>query len=198
MKNYYELLEVSEKASQEVIKKAYITLVKKYHPDLQPDGEKKVAEERIKEINEAYEVLMDDKKRHQYDISLQNTYVDKEKFEKVNDENIKLKQELNRLINLNKVQNPPSSNSTGYSSPQKRYYTQKNFYRHYYQPSKSNLKDNLKKFLFNIISIILTCIILYFLYHIPFIKDLILNMHITKWEVFVSVIIAFIIYVSNQ
>ena len=71
MKNYYELLEVSEKASQEVIKKAYITLVKKYHPDLQPDSEKKVAEERIKEINEAYEVLSDTAKREKYDRQLQ-------------------------------------------------------------------------------------------------------------------------------
>ena len=71
MKNYYELLEVSEKASQEVIKKAYTTLVKKYHPDLQPDGEKKAAEEKIKEINEAYEVLSNSVKRESYDRKLQ-------------------------------------------------------------------------------------------------------------------------------
>lgn len=72
MKNYYELLEVSEKASPEVIKKAYITLVKKYHPDLQPDGEKKSAEEKIKEINEAYEVLSDKTKKESYDRKLQS------------------------------------------------------------------------------------------------------------------------------
>ena len=48
MKNYYDLLEVSEKASPEVIEKAYKTLVKKYHPDLQPDDKKKEAEEKIK------------------------------------------------------------------------------------------------------------------------------------------------------
>ena len=71
MKNYYEILEVSEKASPEFIKKAYTTLVKKYHPDLQPDGEKKAAEEKIKEINEAYEILSDKVKRANFDKNLQ-------------------------------------------------------------------------------------------------------------------------------
>ena len=71
MKNYYELLEVSEKASPEIIKKAYTTLVKKYHPDLQPDNKKKEAEEKIKEINEAYEILSDNIKRKNYDAKLQ-------------------------------------------------------------------------------------------------------------------------------
>ena len=80
MKNYYELLEVSEKASPEVIKKAYITLVKKYHPDLQPDGEKKSAEEKIKEINEAYEVLSDKTKKESYDRKLQMQRVKEEHY----------------------------------------------------------------------------------------------------------------------
>ena len=77
MKNNYELLEVSEKASPEVIKKAYITLVKKYHPDLQPDDEKKSAEDKIKEINEAYEVLSDKAKKESYDRKLQMQRVKK-------------------------------------------------------------------------------------------------------------------------
>lgn len=79
MKNYYELLEVSEKASQEVIKKAYTTLVKKYHPDLQPISEKKKAEEKIKEINEAYEVLSDETKRENYDKKLESERITAEK-----------------------------------------------------------------------------------------------------------------------
>ena len=86
MKNYYELLEVSEKASPEVIKKAYTTLVKKYHPDLQPDGEKKAAEEKIKEINEAYEVLSNNSKRQSYDKKLQVERITAEKVKaKIND-----------------------------------------------------------------------------------------------------------------
>ena len=80
MKNYYELLEVSEKASPEVIKKAYITLVKKYHPDLQPDDEKKSAEDKIKEINEAYEVLSDKTKKESYDRKLQMQRVREEHY----------------------------------------------------------------------------------------------------------------------
>ena len=89
MKNYYELLEVSEKASQEVIKKAYTTLVKKYHPDLQPDSEKKAAEEKIKEINEAYEVLSDSAKRESYDRKLQaeKIKVEQAKYSKTNGQN---------------------------------------------------------------------------------------------------------------
>lgn len=64
-KNYYETLGVSKDASSDDIKKAYRTLVKKYHPDLHP-GDKECAE-KFKEINEANEVLSDEKKRKQYD-----------------------------------------------------------------------------------------------------------------------------------
>ena len=66
MINYYEVLEVSEKASKEVIEKAHKTLAKKYHPDLNQDNLKE-AEQKMKEINEAFEVLMDDSKRSNYD-----------------------------------------------------------------------------------------------------------------------------------
>lgn len=64
-KNYYETLGVDKNASADDIKKAYRTLVKKYHPDLHP-GDKTCAE-KFKEINEANEVLSDEKKRKQYD-----------------------------------------------------------------------------------------------------------------------------------
>ena len=67
MKNYYEILEVSEKASPEVIEKAYKALVKKYHPDLQPDDKKQEAENRIKEINEAYDILSNTDSKSKYD-----------------------------------------------------------------------------------------------------------------------------------
>lgn len=70
--NYYEILEVSTKASPEIIKKAYITLVKKYHPDLQDDSKKEEYENKLKKINEAYEVLSDETKRKKYDLELEN------------------------------------------------------------------------------------------------------------------------------
>lgn len=70
MKTLYEILEVSEKASKEIIEKAYKVLAKKYHPDLQQENERKNAEEQMKQINEAYEILSDDNKRKQYDEEL--------------------------------------------------------------------------------------------------------------------------------
>ena len=64
-KDFYEILGVKEKASQQEIKKAYRKLAKKYHPDANP-GNPKVSE-RFKEIGEAYSVLSDEKKRKHYD-----------------------------------------------------------------------------------------------------------------------------------
>ena len=67
----YDILEVSRKASKEVIEKAYKTLAKKYHPDLQTAENKEIAEKRMKEINEAYNVLSDEQKRKEYDEKLE-------------------------------------------------------------------------------------------------------------------------------
>ncbi len=64
-RDYYEILGVKKEATQDQIKKAYRKLAKKYHPDTNP-GDKK-AEERFKEINEAYEVLGSEEKRKKYD-----------------------------------------------------------------------------------------------------------------------------------
>ena len=71
MLNLYEILEVSEKASKEVIEKAYHVLAKKYHPDLQQEVQKQEAEKKMKQINEAYEILSDEEKRKEYDITLE-------------------------------------------------------------------------------------------------------------------------------
>jgi curved DNA-binding protein len=64
--DYYKVLGVGEKASQDEIKKAYRKLAVKYHPDKHPDN-KKEAEEKFKKVSEAYYVLGDKKRRNEYD-----------------------------------------------------------------------------------------------------------------------------------
>jgi curved DNA-binding protein len=76
-KDYYHILDVSKNSTPEEIKKAYRKLAKKYHPDANPGD--KLAEEKFKDINEAYEVLSDEDKRKRYDklgknFSFQNGY----------------------------------------------------------------------------------------------------------------------------
>ena len=63
--DYYEILGVNRDASDADIKSAFRKLAKQYHPDLHPND--KEAEKKFKDINEAYEVLSDEKKRAQYD-----------------------------------------------------------------------------------------------------------------------------------
>lgn len=64
-RDYYEVLGIEKGAAEDEIKKAYRTMARKYHPDLHPND--KEAEEKFKEVNEAYEVLSDSEKKARYD-----------------------------------------------------------------------------------------------------------------------------------
>lgn len=66
-KDYYEILGVAKGADADAIKKAYRSLALKFHPDRVPEDQKKEAEEKFKEISEAYGVLSDPQKRQMYD-----------------------------------------------------------------------------------------------------------------------------------
>lgn len=117
MKTYYDILEVSRTASAEVIKRAHNVLIKKYHPDLANGSEKKEAEKKTAEINEAYETLKDPVKREKYDEFLKkseilNSNKNEEKEQKYNKASVekmeielankKLNDEIN--IRVNKAQ----------------------------------------------------------------------------------------------
>lgn len=67
MENYYELLEVSKNASDEVISKVFKHHIKKNHPDLFSGKEKIEAEVKVQKLNEAYEILSNPEKRKEYD-----------------------------------------------------------------------------------------------------------------------------------
>jgi len=62
--DYYKILGVDRNADEATIKKAYRKLARKFHPDMNKDS---AAEEKFKEVNEAYEVLKDAEKRKSYD-----------------------------------------------------------------------------------------------------------------------------------
>ncbi len=112
MKNYYEILQVNEKASKEIIDKVYRTLAKMYHPDANPEEKKKWAEEKFKEINEAYEILSDKDKRTKYDEQLEternkinnDTENVRNMYKKLYEENMYLKRQLQQKSQSNNIQ----------------------------------------------------------------------------------------------
>ena len=96
MKNYYEILEVDKNASEEVIEKAYKTLAKKYHPDLQNNSD---CQDKMRQINEAYEILSNDFKRREYDEKIKRQSVSIEEYNRTIQENNRLKKDLKRVVN---------------------------------------------------------------------------------------------------
>lgn len=103
MKNYYDLLEVTPKASKEIIEKAYKVLIKKYHPDLYSGEERIYAENKTRDLNEAYRILTSDFLREQYDLELEK----ETKFSQndINKRNSRRNENLNNNISNNGYEN---------------------------------------------------------------------------------------------
>ena len=173
-KNYYDILEVNKNASQEIIEKAYKTLVKKYHPDLQDNNLKNEYEEKIKLINEAFEVLSDSEKRKNYDLNLKQTEFSVEDYNNLINENLKLKNEINYLKNnlinyknnINNNFNNKINENLNYNDINKNNLNNnKNINNNYSENIRQ--KYNLNSILENIFALFLTIFILEWLHNLP-------------------------------
>lgn len=185
--NYYDILEVNKNASSEIIEKAYKTLVKKYHPDLQENDLKIKYEEKIKKINEAYSILSDSEKRKNYDLFLKNNEVSIDDYNKLYQENIILKKEINYLKNNYKQNNINNNlNNINYyienirKNNYEKYNTEKN------EENNSKIENEkyeitYKRILKNILALIITIFIIFIissiLWHIPFTKNYLINLY---------------------
>lgn len=185
--NYYDILEVNKNASPEIIEKAYKTLVKKYHPDLQENDLKIKYEEKIKKINEAYSILSDSEKRKNYDLFLKNNEVSIDDYNKLYQENIILKKEINYLKNNYKQNNINNNlNNINYyienirKNNYEKYNTEKN------EENNSKIENEkyeitYKRILKNILALIITIFIIFIisfiLWHIPFTKNYLINLY---------------------
>lgn len=191
-KNYYDILEVNKNASPEIIEKAYKTLIKKYHPDLQENELKNEYEEKIKKINEAYEILSDTEKRRIYNLNLKNTEFSIDDYNNLYNENINLKKEINYL--KNKI------NNNSYNNLQKNTYdnslnnieneinkkinnaVNKAYYDAYIQDLKNRgykikYKKTLREFIALILTLLIITLISFILWHIPFINNYLINLY---------------------
>jgi len=101
MKDYYQILGVSRNATEKELKEAYRKLVRKYHPDLNPNNREE-AEKKFREINEAYEVLSDPEKRKLYDKYGENwkniNYNNNYEYQQNNSYNYKAYKDLEEIL----------------------------------------------------------------------------------------------------
>lgn len=185
MKNYYEILEVNEHASKEIIEKAYKVLAKKNHPDLYVGELRRNAELRLRDINEAYKILSDDFLREQYDNEIQKDKIEeyiKERTEnKDTRKNTNNKRRNNKDIKKQKKENENNIRVTGMAANIE---LVKMLLKH--KPKKINLKD-LKRddwvaIALTIVILIILGIILWF---IPFtngwIRELTVDNPLFSW-----------------
>ena len=191
-KNYYDILEINKNASPEIIEKAYKTLVKKYHPDLQDNNLKIEYEEKIKEINEAYEVLSDSEKKENYDLNIKNNEVSIDDYNNLINENINLKNEINYLKNNITNKNELNYNKNNYNiennineniiNEKINNAVNQAYYDAYIQDLKNRgykikYKKTFKDFLALIITILVILFIGFIIWQIPFTRNYLINLY---------------------
>lgn len=195
MKNYYKILQIDKDASSEIIKVAYKLLVKKYHPDLK-EGEAKIdAEEKIKQINEAYDILSNPSKKTEYDQTLTNEFISLEQYNNLINENINLKKELNYFHNLYNKNNYYEQKNTNMYSKNNYYKNQNTSNDEINNNSKfknifSNLNENIK----SVIAIIITFFIIFLIIKIPFLNNLLFDIFGSGSLLIIIIVILFYIY----
>lgn len=127
MKNFYEVLQVKSNATQMQIKKAYISLITKYHPDVYK-GDKQYAQRYTSLLTEAYAVLKDENRRREYDV--RHSISSKPNLRQLKREDRKLQREKREQMRLRK-QNNEQQMSSEYLKNTKR--------------AKSSFRETLKK-----------------------------------------------------
>ena len=187
-KNYYEILEVDKNASKEIIDKAYKTLAKRYHPDLQTQEGKEQKEEMMKKVNEAYDVLSDENKRTAYNQQLASQNVSMDEYQKILLENELLKQQLEtarqNIQNNGVYQQNTYSNEQRNTTPnvgQQTNFTANQPYQNPYVQTRKQYRTRRRltfKQLIKIIGVIVGVILLCALiYQIPPVKEYFNNMY---------------------
>ena len=167
MKNYYEILEVNTNASQEVIEKAYKVLSKKYHPDTWPSNKAYWAEDRFKEIAEAYYILSNTDLRRDYDIKIGVNNSFETKYNALYDENEKLKSEINNIKTNNNFKNNSSKNNVqSYFKKYTRNLT--SLIKNEINVSPEERSNNLKAL---ILTIIIISILVFIFWKVPFLHN---------------------------
>lgn len=188
-KNYYDWLEVNKNASNEIVEKAYKTLVKKYHPDLQ-EGEKKLEyEEILKHINEAYDTLSDPIKRQSYDAQIKENSYAEDNYQNLYNENQQLKNEINNLNIRNQSQEYQNKmNQEQYNQNDAEYNKKMNdainkaYYDAYIQDLKNRgykikYKKTFKDYLHMFIAILVVILFWIILWQIPFIRNYFISLY---------------------
>lgn len=181
--NYYEILQVDKKASKEIIDKAFKVLAKKYHPDAHAEDKKEWAEQKFKELNNAYEVLSDDEKRMEYDATLEDEVSDVEialvqKNKYLSNLVEELQNRLNEYENQNRNYNPFYTAS--YQQPYQTYQPPQPEPRvesHPYEPIRRDKHHSLKSFASLLITLFIIVIVFTALWFIPFTHHMLVNLY---------------------